>query len=85
MVHAQVLSGDIELEYLTKIEARWAELDTELICANSEAEVELIWNEFQKFLAFNGIDAIEKRMTQRFGDHLKRYQQAGYYNDIIIS
>ena len=82
MSYARITTLNSEWDYLKRIEERWETLDAELISAPSEAQVELLWNDFQKFLEFNGIRAIEERMPQRFTNHLKRYQDAGYYTDI---
>ena len=32
----------------------------------------------------NGIEAVEAKMTSRYVENLKRYQEAGYFTDIVV-
>ena len=55
-----------------------------MISAGSEAEVEQYWNEFQQYAKDAGIEAIEKKMTERYVQNLKIYQDNGYFTDIVV-
>ena len=54
----------------------------QLIAAEPKTQVEQLWTDFQKELEMLGIEAIEKRMTERYLENLKRYQDAGYYTNM---
>ena len=67
-----------------KIADEWAKASAAMITADSEAGVEQIWNDFQAYAMDNGLEAVEARMTARYVENLKRYQEAGFFTDIVV-
>jgi len=52
--------------------------------AADNAEVTGMWNVLMHEMETMGLDELEMYMTERFGEHLPRYQEAGYFTDIQI-
>lgn len=67
-----------------KLSDYWTTQKALMITADSEAAVEQVWNETQDYMKANGLDAIEKTMTDNYISNLKRYQDAGYFTDIVV-
>ena len=67
----------------TKLSNYWSTQTAAMITADSESAVEQIWQETQDYLRANGLEAVEKAMTDNYVSNLKRYQEAGYFTDII--
>ena len=67
-----------------KLSDYWTTQKAQMITADSEAAVEQIWNETQDYMKANGLEAIEKAMTDNYISNLKRYQDAGYFTDIVV-
>ena len=38
---------------------------------------------YQVLTGSNGLEAVEAKMTSRYVENLKRYQDAGYFTDIV--
>ena len=55
-----------------------------MITADSEAACEQAWNDFRDYAKANGLEAVEAKMTQRYVENLKRYQEAGFFTDIAV-
>ena len=83
MSFARVESDDDEMAAYTKLADQWKVQTAAMVTAESEAAVEQIWNEFQEYAKANGIEAVEAKMTERYVENLKRYQDAGYFTDIV--
>ncbi len=83
MSFARVESDDDEMAAYTKLADQWKVQTAAMVTAESEAAVEQIWNEFQAYAKANGIEAVEAKMTERYVENLKRYQEAGYFTDIV--
>ena len=84
MSFARVESEDEEMAMYTKIIDQWNKVIASMVSAESEAAVEQIWNDFQAYAMDNGLEAVEARMTARYVENLKRYQEAGFFTDIIV-
>ncbi len=84
MSFARVESEDEEMAMYVKIADEWAKASAAMITADSEAGVEQIWNDFQAYAIDNGLEAVEARMTARYVENLKRYQEAGFFTDIVV-
>ena len=80
---ARVESDDDEMAAYTKLADQWKVQTAAMVTAESEAAVEQIWNDFQAYAKANGIEAVEAKMTSRYVENLKRYQEAGYFTDIV--
>ena len=83
MSFARVESDDDEMAAYTKLADQWKVQTAAMVTAESEAAVEQIWNDFQAYAKANGIEAVEAKMTSRYVENLKRYQEAGYFTDIV--
>ena len=83
MAFARVESEDDEMAAFTKLADQWKVQAAAMITAESEAAVEQIWNDFQAYAKANGLDAVEAKMTQRYVENLKRYQDAGFFTDVV--
>ncbi len=83
MSFARVESSDDEMAMYTKISDQWNKSTAAMITAESEAAVEQAWNDFQAYAQANGLEAVEAKMTERYVENLKRYQDAGFYTDIV--
>ena len=66
-----------------KLSDYWNTQKALMITAESEAAVEQVWKETQDYMKANGLEAIEKAMTDNYVSNLKRYQDAGYFTDIV--
>ncbi len=84
MSFARVESDDDEMTMYTKIKDEWNKAYAAMITAESEAACEQRWNEFQDYMMNNGLEAVEAKMTERYVQNLKRYQEAGYFTDIVV-
>ncbi len=84
MSFARVESEDEEMAMYTKIIDQWNKVIASMVSAESEAAVEQIWNDFQAYAMDNGLEAVEARMTARYVENLKRYQEAGFFTDIVV-
>ncbi len=78
MSFARVESEDDEMAAYTKLADQWKVATAAMITAESEAAVEQQWNDFQAYAKANGLEAVEAKMTERYVENLKRYQEAGY-------
>ena len=67
----------------TKITDEWTKAVAAMVTAESEAACEQAWNDFQAYMVSNGLEAVEAKMTDRYVENLKRYQDAGYFTDIV--
>ena len=83
MSFARVESEDDEMAMYTKISDQWNKSTAAMVTADSEAAVEQVWNDFQEYAKANGLEAVEAKMTSRYVENLKRYQEAGYFTDIV--
>ncbi len=83
MSFARVESEDDEMAAYTKLADQWNVATAAMITAESEAAVEQQWNDFQAYAKANGLEAVEAKMTERYVENLKRYQDAGYFTDIV--
>ena len=83
MSFARVESDDDEMAMYTKITDQWTKSIASMITADSEAACEQAWNEFQTYAMNEGMEAVEAKMTERYVENLKRYQDAGYFTDIV--
>ena len=83
MSFARVESDDDEMAMYTKITDEWTKVIAAMVTAESEAAVEQVWNDFQAYMTANGLEAVEAKMTSRYVENLKRYQDAGYFTDIV--
>ncbi len=83
MRFARVESDDDEMAMYTKITDQWNKSIAAMITADSEAACEQAWNEFQTYAMNEGMEAVEAKMTARYVENLKRYQDAGYFTDIV--
>ena len=84
MSFARVESDDDEMAMYTKITDQWTKSIASMITADSEAACEQAWNEFQTYMENEGAAAVEAKMTERYVENLKRYQEAGYFTDIVV-
>jgi len=84
MSFARIEATDEENAGWAKIKDQWSKSAALMISAGSEAEVEQYWNEFQQYAKDAGIEAIEKKMTERYVQNLRIYQDAGYFTDIVV-
>lgn len=75
-------SDDLYGKY-TKITDEFSRVSSQMIMAESEAEVETLWYGFLAFAKENRLDDIEALMTERFKNNLWRYESAGLYTDLI--
>lgn len=83
MNFARVESDDDEMAMYTKITDQWTKSVAAMVTADSEAACEQAWNEFQTYMENEGAAAVEAKMTSRYVENLKRYQEAGYFTDIV--
>ena len=83
MSFARVESDDDEMAMYTKITDEWTKAVAAMVTAESEAACEQAWNDFQAYMTANGLEAVEAKMTERYVENLKRYQDAGYFTDIV--
>ncbi len=83
MSFARVESEDDEMAMYTKISDQWNKSTAAMVTAESEAAVEQAWNDFQAYATANGLDAVQAKMTERYVENLKRYQDAGFFTDIV--
>ena len=83
MSFARVESDDDEMAMYTKITDEWTKAIAAMVTAESEAACEQAWNDFQAYMTANGLEAVEAKMTERYVENLKRYQDAGYFTDIV--
>ena len=83
MSFARVESDDDEMAMYTKITDEWKKAIAAMVTAESEAACEQAWNDFQAYMTANGLEAVEAKMTERYVENLKRYQDAGYFTDIV--
>ncbi len=83
MSFARVESDDDEMAMYTKITDEWTKAVAAMVTAESEAACEQAWNDFQAYMVSNGLEAVEAKMTERYVENLKRYQDAGYFTDIV--
>jgi putative aldouronate transport system substrate-binding protein len=84
MSFARVEADDEEYAMNSKIADQWAKSVAAMITAESEAAVEQYYNEFVTYATDAGIAAVEARMTARYLEYLKIYQDNGYFTDIKV-
>ena len=84
MSFARIESDDDEMAAYTKIADQWKVQTAAMVTAESEAAVEQIWNDLQAYIKDNGLPAIEAKMTERYVTNLKRYQEAGFFTDVVV-
>ena len=84
MSFARVESEDDEMAAYTKLADQWKVATAAMVTAESEAAVEQQWNDFQAYAQANGLEAVEAKMTSRYIENLKRYQEAGFFTDIVV-
>ena len=84
MSFARVESDDDEMAAYTKLADQWKVATAAMVTAESEAAVEQQWNDFQAYAKANGLEAVEAKMTERYVENLKRYQEAGFFTDIVV-
>ena len=84
MNFARVESEDDEMAAYTKLADQWKVATAAMITADSEAACEQAWNDFRDYAKANGLEAVEAKMTQRYVENLKRYQEAGFFTDIAV-
>jgi putative aldouronate transport system substrate-binding protein len=83
MTFARVDSTDPEMAIQTKLADEWTKRTAEMTTADSEASVERIWTDLQTYLKDNGLSQLEAKFTQNYVKNLTRYQDAGYFTDIV--
>ena len=84
MSFARVESADDEMAAYTKISDQWNICKAAMVTAESEAACEQAYADFQQYAKDNGYDAIMAKMTERYIENLKRYQEAGYFTDVVV-
>ncbi len=84
MSFARVESADDEMAAYTKISDQWNICKAAMITAESEAACEQAYTDFQNYAKSNGYDAIMAKMTERYVTNLKRYQEAGFFTDVVV-
>ena len=85
MTFARVEASDEEnYANYAKLADYWNKQKAQMITAESEAAVDQIWTETQDYMKTHGLEAIEKAMTDNYISNLKRYQDAGYFTDIVV-
>jgi hypothetical protein len=83
MSFARVESADAEMAIQTKLADEWNKRTAAMVTAESEAAVEQVWTALQTYMKDNGLAQLEAKMTENYAKNLVRYQEAGYFTDIV--
>ena len=78
-------TGTDEYDLYRSLMAHWDLRVYEIVTqAADSAAVAESWNVLMRELETMGLEKLEAGMTERFVQHLARYQKAGYYTEIQV-
>ena len=58
-------------------------VEVTLVPEQLQALIRDLMTGFQAYAQANGLEAVEAKITERYVENLKRYQDAGFYTDIV--